>query len=230
MTEPRPTLHARRAATDARTRRAWRSSARRRARARSASACWSTSARYTGRIHLVNADTTISASGPAIPPSPHCPKRRTAPSSRSGREAVEQVVEECIDAGAGGAIVFASGYAETGKPERLAQQERLAALAREVGDADHRPELHRRFGDSPSCARITFMPSREPPPPARGAIGIVSQSGALGYALSQAADRGVSVSHVLTIRQFLRRRHGRLRRLSSPTIPPAPRSRCCSRA
>jgi hypothetical protein len=40
------------------------------------------------------------------------------------------------------------------------------------------------------------MPDRRPLQP--HAIGIVSQSGSLGFSLAQAVERGVSVSHVLT--------------------------------
>ena len=51
----------------------------------------------------------------------------------AAREAVEEIVLDCVKAGVGGAIIFASGYSETGKEERIAQQERLAAIARESG-------------------------------------------------------------------------------------------------
>ena len=47
-------------------------------------------------------------------------------------------------------------------------------------------------------AAITFMDITPVPLPARRAIGLVSQSGALGMALAQAVTRGVSFSHVLT--------------------------------
>ena len=39
------------------------------------------------------------------------------------REAVESAVIEAAQRGVGGAIIFSSGYAETGKVERIAQQE-----------------------------------------------------------------------------------------------------------
>ena len=47
-------------------------------------------------------------------------------------------------------------------------------------------------------AAITFMDITPVPSPAPRAIGLVSQSGALGMALAQAVTRGVSFSHVLT--------------------------------
>ena len=113
------------------------------------------------------------------------------------REAVEEIVLDCAKAGVGGAIIFASGYSETGKEDRIAQQERLAAIARETG--------LRIVG--PNCigvvnalldSRATFMDITPIPKPERNAVGIISQSGALGMALAQGVVRGLSVSHVLT--------------------------------
>jgi acetyl-CoA synthetase len=152
---------------------------------------------YGGRIHLVNAryerigERPCHPSLAALPEPPDCVVITVA------RDAVEDVARDCVAAGAGGVIVFASGYAETGKAERIAAQERLTALARESGMPIIGPNCIgiSIFG---SGARITFMPSGDVPPPGRGAIGIASQSGALGYALAQAADRGVPISHVLT--------------------------------
>lgn len=115
----------------------------------------------------------------------------------AAREAVEDIVHECVRAGVGGAIIFASGYSETGKDDRIAQQERLQSIARESGMRIVGPNC---IGvvNTTSDARITFMdlaPKMEPGP---RSIGIISQSGALGMALAQASSRGIAVSHVLT--------------------------------
>ncbi|HEY0181423.1 MAG TPA: acetate--CoA ligase family protein, partial [Rhodopila sp.] len=115
----------------------------------------------------------------------------------AAREAVEEIVLDCAKAGVGGAIIFASGYSETGKEDRIAQQERLAAIARETG--------LRIVG--PNCigvvnalldSRVTFMDITPIPKPERNAVGVISQSGALGMALAQGVVRGLSVSHVMT--------------------------------
>ena len=115
----------------------------------------------------------------------------------AAREAVEEIVLDCAKAGVGGAIIFASGYSETGKEERIAQQQRLAAIAQESG--------MRIVG--PNCigvvnatldSRITFMDITPIPRPTSHAVGVISQSGALGMALAQGVVRGLSVSHVLT--------------------------------
>jgi acyl-CoA synthetase (NDP forming) len=154
-------------------------------------------AHYTGRSYPVNAryetinGQTCYPGIAALPEVPDCAVI-CAP-----REAVEDIVLDCVRAGVGGAIIFASGYTETGKADRAAQQERLAAIARESG--------LRIVG--PNCigvvnamldSRVTFMDITPIPQPGPHAVGIISQSGALGMALAQGVVRGLSVSHVLT--------------------------------
>jgi acyl-CoA synthetase (NDP forming) len=152
---------------------------------------------YAGRAYPVNAryqtigEHTCYPSVGDLPEVPDCAVI-TAP-----RESVEEIVLECAKAGVGGAIIFASGYSETGKEDRTVQQHRLAAIARETG--------LRIVG--PNCigvvnalldSRATFMDITPIPRPERNAVGVISQSGALGMALAQGVVRGLSVSHVLT--------------------------------
>ena len=127
----------------------------------------------------------------------------------AAREAVEEIVQDCARAGVGGVIIFASGYAETGKQDRIEQQYRLAAIARETG--------MRIVG--PNCIgvvnalldmRVTFMDITPIPPPRKQSIGMVSQSGALGMALAQAVCTRCVVQPRDDIGQFLRCRYGRL--------------------
>lgn len=115
----------------------------------------------------------------------------------AAREAVEPIVRDCAEAGVGGAIVFASGYAETGKPDRRAEQDRLTGIARGTGLRIVGPNTI-GLVNAALEARATFMTITPIPPPGRRAIGIVSQSGALGMSLAQGVARGASVSHVLT--------------------------------
>ena len=113
------------------------------------------------------------------------------------REGVEALVRQCADAGVGGAIVYASGYAETRKAGHLELQSRLTAIARASG----MPIL------GPNCIgivtgggalRITFAETPDMRTLRAGAIGIVSQSGGLGLALAQASAHGYAFSHMLT--------------------------------
>lgn len=152
---------------------------------------------YGGRVYPVNAryerigEQKCYPNVGALPEVPDCAVV-TAP-----REAVEEIVVECAAAGLGGVIVFASGYAETGKEERISQQQRLSAIARESGMRIVGPNC---IGvvNAPLDMRVTFMDITPIPAPRKHAIGMVSQSGALGMAVAQAVVRGVSFSHVLT--------------------------------
>ncbi len=152
---------------------------------------------YGGRVYPVNAryerigEQRCYPNVASLPEVPDCAVV-TAP-----REAVEEIVLECASAGVGGVIVFASGYAETGKEDRIAQQHRLAAIARESNMRIVGPNC---IGvvNAPLDMRVTFMDITPIPAPRRQSIGMVSQSGALGMALAQAVVRGVSFSHVLT--------------------------------
>jgi acyl-CoA synthetase (NDP forming) len=152
---------------------------------------------YAGRTYAVNAryqmigDAACYPSVAALPEVPDCAVITAA------RDAVEEIVLDCVKAGVGGVIIFASGYAEMGRPDRIVAQQRLADIARETGI--------RIVG--PNCIgvvnaildlRVTFMNITPIPPPRPHAVGIISQSGALGMALAQAVVRGASFSHVFT--------------------------------
>ncbi len=152
---------------------------------------------YSGRYYPVNAryqtigDLTCYPSVKALPEKVDCAVVTAA------REAVEEIVVECVEAGVGGIIIFASGYSETGKADRIAQQQRLAAIARESGVRIVGPNC---IGvvNATLDSRLTFMDITPIPKPTSTAIGVISQSGALGMALAQGVVRGLSISHVMT--------------------------------
>jgi acyl-CoA synthetase (NDP forming) len=113
------------------------------------------------------------------------------------REAVTPLAEQCAAAGVGGCIIYASGYAETGREERIAEQLKLAAIARE--------SQMRIVG--PNCigiinnftrAGMLFLGTYDQTPWRPGPIGLISQSGALGFTIAQACERGGNFSHYFT--------------------------------
>jgi acyl-CoA synthetase (NDP forming) len=112
------------------------------------------------------------------------------------REGVEAAVEDCAARGVGGVVIYASGYAETGLAERKAQQARLAAIA---AAANMRVVGPNCFGIANNLTRASalFIPRHDQLPHHVGPVGIVSQSGALGYTAVQASERGVGYSHYL---------------------------------
>jgi len=151
---------------------------------------------YAGRIHLVNAkydrigDRPCYPSVAALPESPDCAVITVA------REFVAPIVDECVMKKVGGIIIYASGYSETGKPERIAQQARLTDVARSSGIPIVGPNVMGGFNFR-SNAVITFTGTMHPSPVRDRAIGLVSQSGALSLSLGQAIETGVSISHML---------------------------------
>lgn len=114
-----------------------------------------------------------------------------------GRDGVESVLEECAALGVGGAVVFASGYAETGKAEWIAQQARISALARKAGLRLLGPNSVGLINHAHGLA-MSFTPNLAMSPPSPAAIGLVSQSGGLGNGLTQALHRGIAFSHTLS--------------------------------
>jgi acetate---CoA ligase (ADP-forming) len=149
---------------------------------------------YAGNVHLVNpksdriGDRLCHPNLSALPESPDCVVVCVP------REGVEEVVLEAAKVRAGGAIVFASGYAETGKPERVAQQTRLSQLAAESGMRILGPNCL-GIGNYALGARITFSEYPAVRPLRAASVGIASQSGALSQSLAQSIETGVCVSH-----------------------------------
>ncbi len=111
-------------------------------------------------------------------------------------EAVETLVEECAAAGIGGCIIYASGFAETGRPERKALQARLTAIARSSALRIVGPNCIGLINNV-SKAGLSFSSSYAVRLPRTGDIGIASQSGGLGQAIAQAAERGGAYSHYM---------------------------------
>jgi acetate---CoA ligase (ADP-forming) len=113
------------------------------------------------------------------------------------RAGILPAVEAAAARGAGGAIVYASGYGETGLPDRIAEEETLRETARALG----LPLVGVNclgIVDHTIRAGVTFMPEYGRLTAPAGGVAITSQSGALGYALMQAAERGFSVCHLAT--------------------------------
>ncbi|MDH4173359.1 MAG: acetate--CoA ligase family protein [Betaproteobacteria bacterium] len=151
-------------------------------------------AQYAGKVFPVNAKyeaigaMRCYASLAALPHAPDCVVLVVP------REAVESTLEEAAAAGAGAAIVYASGYGEMAREDAGRTQRRLAGIAR----AANMPML------GPNCmglvnhalrAGMTFLSEYERSPRNPGALAVISQSGALGYSLAQAWNRGLGVRY-----------------------------------
>jgi acyl-CoA synthetase (NDP forming) len=151
-------------------------------------------AHYTGEVFPVNAKYESVAGRkcyPSLAALPHAPDCVVLVVPREGAEAA---LEEAAAAGAGGVIVYASGYGEMAHEDTGRAQRRLADIAR----AANMPML------GPNCmglvnhasrAGMTFLSEYARAPGPAGPIAVVSQSGALGYSLAQAWDRGLGIRY-----------------------------------
>ncbi|MHC4415264.1 MAG: acetate--CoA ligase family protein [Planctomycetota bacterium] len=112
------------------------------------------------------------------------------------RDAVLAVVDECLEVGVRGLVVITAGFAETG--EAGAELERkLCRRVRRAGVRMIGPNCMGVINADPDISmNATFAPT----PARRGSIGFVSQSGALGVAiLNAAADLGIGFTQFVSM-------------------------------
>ena len=111
-------------------------------------------------------------------------------------ERVEPVVEQAAAIGAGGVIIYASGYAETGRDDMRRAQERLAAIGRAADMRVIGPNCLGIINHGIRCG-MTFMPNYPEVQALPGRVALVSQSGAMGYVVVQAPMRGMGFTYYL---------------------------------
>jgi acyl-CoA synthetase (NDP forming) len=156
---------------------------------------------YTGRLFPINAKYGEVAGLTCYPSVAELPEPADCVVIALPLEAVEASVMECVGKGVGGVMIYASGYAETGRADRVALQQRLTDIARE----------HDIRIVGPNCmgyvnfairAGVTFTRGEIKidsfhASGLNGGIGLVSQSGAMGFSQAQGAHRGIPMSHVI---------------------------------
>ena len=155
-------------------------------------------AKYQGRILRINPRYERIGEEPCYPSIAAAPEKPDCALLCVPRDAVESALLDCASSGVGGAVVFASGYAETGLESHIAQQTRLWEIARDTGMKILGPNCLGFVNFGASAVMSFASAEMEADPPHDRAVGIVSQSGALGFALGQSERRGVAISHVLT--------------------------------
>lgn len=112
-------------------------------------------------------------------------------------EQVVSLVERAAAMGVGGMIVYSAGFAEVGTPELILAQHRIASVARTSGMRILGPNCV-GIANMNSMIGLNFMPKFNEMPMVKGNIGLISQSGALGYCVMQAMERGIGFSHYLS--------------------------------
>jgi acetyltransferase len=151
---------------------------------------------FTGKVYAINPKYQNLLGRPCVPSLIDMPETPDCVVLCVARPMVEGMIESAAAVKAGGVIVYASGFAETAKPARIEAQQRLVRLARRTGVPVVGPNC---VGLANTCsgAGLNFMPDYADMGHRRGPIGIVSQSGALGYTVLQGMQRGVGFSHYL---------------------------------
>src|SRR5450631_3767955 len=153
-------------------------------------------AAFTGKVFAINPKYRTLLDRPCVPSLAEMPESPDCVVLCVARPMVESMIEAAAAIGAGGVIVYASGFAETAKPDRIEAQQRLIELALRTGVRVVGPNCV-GLANTSSAAGLNFMPDYAAMGHRRGPIGIVSQSGALGYTVLQGMERGIGFSHYL---------------------------------
>ncbi|MGB3563670.1 MAG: acetate--CoA ligase family protein [Thermoanaerobaculia bacterium] len=146
---------------------------------------------FTGAIFPVNPKATVIHSLKAYPSVGEVPDPVDLAVVMVPQPAVQGVVEECIAAGVKGLVVITAGFAETGEAGAVLEQ-KLLETVRRAGVRMIGPNCMGVINTEPAVSLdATFSPT----PAQRGSIGFVSQSGALGVAiLNAASDLGIGLT------------------------------------
>jgi acetyltransferase len=151
---------------------------------------------FTGEVFAINPKYSSLLGRPCLPSLSDLPKSPDCVVLCVARPMVEGMIESAATVTAGGVVVYASGFAETAKPDRIEAQQRLVQLSQRTGVRVVGPNCV-GLANTRSGAGMNFMPGYATMGHRRGPIGIVSQSGALGYTVLQGMQRGVGFSHYL---------------------------------
>jgi acetate---CoA ligase (ADP-forming) len=151
---------------------------------------------FSGKVFAINPKYQTLLGRPCVPSLANLPESPDCVVLCVARPMVEDMIESAAAVKAGGVIVYASGFAETAKPDRIEAQQRVVELAYRTGVRVVGPNCV-GLANTRSRAGLNFMPDYAGIGHKRGPIGIVSQSGALGYTVLQGMERGIGFSHYL---------------------------------
>jgi acyl-CoA synthetase (NDP forming) len=151
---------------------------------------------FSGKVFAINPKYQTLLGRPCMPSLADMPESPDCVVLCVARPMVEGMIEGAAAVKAGGVIVYASGFAETAKPDRIEAQRRVVELAHRTGMRVVGPNCV-GLANTRSGAGLNFMPDYAGMGHKRGPIGIVSQSGALGYTVLQGMERGIGFSHYL---------------------------------
>jgi acyl-CoA synthetase (NDP forming) len=146
---------------------------------------------YAGRLYPINRGRTEVYGLPAYPDLAAAPGPVELAMIAIPAESVPQAIEDCAAAGIRNVMVTSSGFADAGEAGAKLQ-ERMVALARRAGIRIAGPNTQ-GFYNVPAGIAATFSPgvNIEPGPKGkRKRIGVVAQSGGLGFSLYNRGQLG----------------------------------------
>lgn len=152
---------------------------------------------YRGQIHLVSRSNEEIDGIACVKSASELPRGIDVALFVIPQSSVEDVLEECIERGVRSIILFSAGFAETG-PEGARLQARIAARARAAGIALCGPNglglINHRQSTPLTFGWIEPAPLQECP-----GVAIISQSGAVGMAMTYAAQsRGIALAYTIS--------------------------------
>lgn len=151
---------------------------------------------FDGPIFPVNPAAATVQSLPASPSVSEIPGELDLAVLAVKADWIAAVARECAAKGARGLVVLSAGFAETGA-EGAARERELLAICREAGMRLIGPNCLGILNTAPGRG---FNASFAPTAPPVGNVGFVSQSGALGLALTEfAATRSLGVSSFASV-------------------------------
>ena len=152
---------------------------------------------FEGKVFGVNPKYRETLGFPCVPSLADLPQSPDCVVLCVARPLVAPSLDEAVAIGAGGVIVYASGFAETGVEDRIAAQASLVETARRGGVRMAGPNCV-GLANVRSGAAMNFMSDCGSMMRGHaGRVAVVSQSGALGYTVLQSMMRGVGLSHYL---------------------------------
>lgn len=149
---------------------------------------------YAGKVYGVNPRSKEILGRPCYPTLKSIPEvLDCVVLSVPGAQALS-IVEECAALGVGGVVIYSSGFLETGEAERIEEQRRMVEIARA---SDMRILGPNCIGVMNFVDRVglSFQPGLNQLPMITGPVGLVVQSGALGFILTQGMQRGIGFSY-----------------------------------
>src|ERR1700716_835921 len=137
-------------------------------------------AAFTGKVFAINPKYQTLLGRPCVPSLADMPESPDCVVLCVARPMVEGMIESAAAVKAGGVIVYASGFAETAKPDRIEAQQRVVELAHRSGVRVVGPNCV-GLANTRSGAGLNFMPDYARMGHRRGPIGIVLQGVELVY-------------------------------------------------